>query len=60
MPYSISYYSPEIQADILSLSPGIQADYFRVTDLLEEFGPALRMPHSRSLGDGLFELRVKG
>jgi hypothetical protein len=26
-------------------------------DLLAEFGSDLRMPHSRSLGDGLFELR---
>lgn len=26
-------------------------------DLLAEFGSTLRMPHSRSLGDGLFELR---
>jgi phage-related protein len=25
-----------------------------------EFGPALRMPHSRALGDGLFELRPRG
>ena len=25
-----------------------------------EFGPDLRMPHSRSLGGGLFELRPRG
>ena len=25
-----------------------------------EFGPSLRMPHSRSLGGGLFELRPHG
>jgi len=28
-------------------------------DLLAEFGAALRMPHSRPLGDGLFELRFE-
>jgi hypothetical protein len=27
-------------------------------DLLAEFGSALRMPHSRPLGEGLFELRL--
>lgn len=27
--------------------------------ILEEFGGTLREPHSKSLGDGLFELRVK-
>jgi phage-related protein len=26
-------------------------------DRLAQFGPSLRMPHSRALGDGLFELR---
>lgn len=25
-----------------------------------EFGPQLRMPHSKAFGDGLFELRPKG
>jgi len=58
--YSITYYSDAVQADILHLPPGILADYFRIADLLEEFGPSLRMPHSRSLSDGLFELRAKG
>jgi phage-related protein len=27
------------------------------SELLEEFGHLLRMPHSRALADGLFELR---
>jgi hypothetical protein len=27
---------------------------------LMEFGPNLRMPHSRTMGDGLFELRPRG
>ena len=38
----------------------ILAGYLRLTDLLEEFGPSLRMPHSRAMGEGLFELRAKG
>lgn len=36
------------------------ADYARRGELLVEFGPLLRMPHSRVLGDGLFELRCRG
>ncbi|MEK6201789.1 MAG: type II toxin-antitoxin system RelE/ParE family toxin [Desulfobulbaceae bacterium] len=39
---------------------GILADYLRIADLLEEFGPSLRMPHSKALSDGLFELRANG
>lgn len=36
------------------------ADYLRLVGLLIEYGPELRMPHSRSLGSGLFELRPNG
>jgi phage-related protein len=32
----------------------------RVVDLLEFFGHNLRLPHSRALGNNLFELRIKG
>ena len=35
------------------------ADYARIVELLMEFGPQLRMPHSRAMGDGLFELRPR-
>lgn len=60
MKYEITYYSDAVQQDVLSLPEGVLADYLRISDLLEEFGPALRMPHSRAMGDGLFELRPKG
>jgi phage-related protein len=36
------------------------ADYARIVELLMEFGPNLRMPHSRAMGRGLFELRPRG
>ena len=42
------------------MPPGILADYLRLSDLLEELGPAIRLPYSRSMGDGLFELRPHG
>lgn len=28
--------------------------------MLSEYGPSLRLPHSRAFGDGLFELRPRG
>jgi phage-related protein len=31
-----------------------------LVELLAEHGPNLRLPHSRALGDGLFELRPRG
>jgi phage-related protein len=32
----------------------------RLIELLAEYGPSLRLPHSRAFGDGLFELRPRG
>ncbi len=60
MAYAITYYSKAVQQDVLALPSGILAGYLRLADMLEIFGPALRMPHSRAMGDGLFELRPKG
>ncbi len=37
----------------------MQAKVFRTIDLLEYNGNELREPYSKSLGDGIFELRVK-
>ena len=36
------------------------ADYAHLVELLMEHGPSLRLPHSRAMGDGLFELRPRG
>lgn len=38
---------------------GFLARYLRYTDRMEVFGPDLGMPHTRAMGDGLFELRLK-
>ena len=60
MPYSVEYFNSRVKADIESWPDGILADYARLVELLMEFGPGLRMPHSRALGGGLFELRPRG
>jgi len=60
MAWAIRYYSASVQRDVLSLPKDILADYLRLADLLTEFGADLRMPHSRAMGGGLFELRPRG
>ncbi|HEX5760054.1 MAG TPA: type II toxin-antitoxin system RelE/ParE family toxin [Thermoanaerobaculia bacterium] len=60
MPYEVEYFHPRVQSEIQSWPVGILADYARIVELLMEFGPHLRMPHSRALGAGLFELRPRG
>ncbi len=60
MPYSIVYFHSRVKAEIENWPVGILADYARIVELLTEFGPNLRMPHSRAMGGGLFELRPRG
>ena len=48
---------PEVTSWYLALDHDSQDIVFAHVELLEEFGHLLRMPHSRPLGDGLFELR---
>ena len=58
--WTISYYSERVKAEVFSLPTGIRAGYVRLLGILEKFGADLRMPHSRAMGGGLFELRPRG
>lgn len=58
--YAIKYFHARVKSDIEAWPDGILADYARMVELLLEFGPHLRMPHARAMGDGLFELRPRG
>lgn len=60
MSYSIEYFHPRVLAEIESWPVDVFANYARIAELLMEHGPNLRLPHSRALGEGLFELRPKG
>src|SRR5512145_3515830 len=60
MNYSIKYFHANVKTEIENWPDGILADYARIVELLMEFGPNLHMPHSRAMGDGLFELRPGG
>jgi phage-related protein len=60
MAFQIEYFHPRVLEEIESWPVDVLADYARLVELLSEHGPNLRMPHSRSFGDGLFELRPRG
>lgn len=57
--WNIEYFNDKVSEKILKLPKGILARYIHVTDLMLEFGPNLGMPHTRSMGDKLFEIRLK-
>ena len=52
---------PDAVGFIEGLGPKIKAKVLRTIDLLEEFGPFLREPHSKKIKGTkeLFELRIK-
>ena len=58
--WQIVYFNDRVQKDVLSMPSGVLADYLRLTEAMALYGADLRMPHSRALGAGLFELRPKG
>ena len=58
--YTVEYFHSRVKAEIEGWPDDILADYARLVELLMEFGPNLRMPHSRAMGGGLFELRPRG
>ncbi len=60
MPYTVDYFNQRVRDEIESWPVGVLADYARLVELRIEFGPDVRMPHSRVMGDGLFELRPRG
>ncbi len=59
MEWEITYYSEDVQRVILDFPAGLQARYVHLTERMLAFGPNLGMPHTRALGSGLFELRLK-
>ncbi len=60
MNWAISYYNDKVRRQVFAMPAGIVADYARLTEAMTLYGADLRMPHSRPMGGGLFELRPKG
>jgi phage-related protein len=60
MPYAVDYYNQRVLEEIEAWPVGVVADYARLVELIVEYGPDVRMPHSRAMGGGLFELRPRG
>jgi phage-related protein len=59
MKWQIDYYNEKVEIKVLELPKKLLARYFKMTDLMIEHGPDLGMPHTRSLGGGLLEIRLK-
>ena len=60
MDFEIRYYSEGVQEQILGLPDTLAARYIVLTRRMMAIGPNLGEPHTKAMGEGLFELRLKG
>ena len=60
MQWKIIYYSEKLEDDIFNLPDTLLAKFIRITEVMKESGPNIGMPHTKAIGNGLFELRLKG
>lgn len=60
MEFRIEYYSDEVGEAILALPDTLAAKYVMLSRRMIALGPHLGDPHTKAMGDGLFELRLKG
>jgi phage-related protein len=60
MSFEIAHFHERVRDEIESWPVDTLADYARLIEPLIAHGPHLRLPHSRALGDGFFELRPRG
>ena len=57
--FTIHYFSETVRLEMAGLSLDMRARYAAYTGRMKQFGADLGMPHSRAMGGGLFELRLK-
>ena len=59
MVWTVAFYSRRVEEEILALPAGFLARFVRYAERMEVYGPDLGMPHTRAMGGGLCELRIK-
>ncbi|WP_296484834.1 type II toxin-antitoxin system RelE/ParE family toxin [Rhodoferax sp.] len=59
MSYQIEYFNANAKASLDAWPVGLKARYLALLMRMTEHGPDLGMPHTRAMGNGLFEVRVK-
>ena len=60
MNWKVEFFNEKVEQQTIAFPKGILADFLRVVELIEEFGPTIGRPHTAPLGQGLFEIRAKG
>ena len=56
----VRFFDENLERFVHTLQKPTISKVLRAIDLIQQFGPHLRMPHSKHIGEGLFELRIRG
>ncbi len=59
MTWKVRFFSRRLEAEIQALPAGFVARFVKYAERMEVYGSDLGMPHTRAMGRGLFELRLK-
>jgi phage-related protein len=57
--WKVTFFDARVEREVLDLPVGLLARFLRYAERLEAFGPDLGMPHTKPMGRGLFELRLR-
>lgn len=61
MTWTVEYLNSNVERELLALAKDMQARFLHIAAMLEEFGPRhVGMPHVKSLGHKLWEIRMRG
>ena len=64
MKWQIEFFNEQVFEDAERMPKGIKAKFIKISELIEEFGPEIGMPHVETIkgsdSHGLFEMRPRG
>ena len=60
MNWTVTFYNGQVEDGIQGLPASFVARFVRYAERMEIYGLNLGMPHTRAMGEGLFELRPRG
>jgi len=58
--WTVEFGNAEVREELEGLALDMQAKFFRIAALIGILGGAVREPHVKALGRGLFEMRMSG
>jgi len=58
--YEVRFVNERVEKGVAALPKTLIARFYALVDRMEQYGPNLGEPHMQSMGNGLYEMRLKG